>query len=91
MYKNKPEVKLLDKLAEAIGLVRGFLKTHGFNLEDIIEKTGFDKNRSIADAKEAINENDETRKRFEIMARESRLCAYIQDLQYGKSADYASA
>jgi type I restriction enzyme R subunit len=51
-------------------MARGFLETRGFNLEDIIEKTGFDKNRSIADAKEAINENDETRKRFEIMARE---------------------
>ncbi len=67
---TKPEVKLLDKLAETIAMVRDFLKTRGFNLEDIIEKTGFDKNRSIADAKEVINENDETRKRFEIMARE---------------------
>jgi type I restriction enzyme R subunit len=66
----KPEEKLLDKLAEAITMVRVFLKTHGFNLEDIIEQTGFDKNKSIADAKDVINENDETRKRFEIMARE---------------------
>ncbi len=66
----KPDVKLLEELDEAIDMVRGFLKTRDFRLEEIIEKTGFDRNKSIDDAKEAINENDETRKRFEIMARE---------------------
>ncbi len=66
----KPDERLLEELAEAIAMVRDFLKTRNFRLEDIIEKTGFDRNKSIDDAKEAINENDETRKRFEIMARE---------------------
>ena len=34
-----------------------------------MEKTGFERNAAIVSAKEVINENDETRKRFEIMAR----------------------
>ena len=51
-------------------MVRSFLGSKGFRLEDIIEKTGFYRNASILSAKEIINENDETRKRFEIMASE---------------------
>ncbi|MCZ7361433.1 MAG: DUF3387 domain-containing protein [Candidatus Methanoperedens sp.] len=62
--------ELLGSLEEAITIVRGFLETHNFRLENVLEKTGFERNKSIADAKEIINRNDETRKRFEIMARE---------------------
>jgi len=51
-------------------MVVAFLEARDFRLDDIIEKTGFDRNKAIIDAKEAVNENDETRKRFEIMARE---------------------
>ena len=40
------------------------------HLEDIIERKGFARNKAIVEAKEAVNENDESRKRFEIMARE---------------------
>jgi type I restriction enzyme R subunit len=39
-------------------------------LEDILDKTGFERNKAIMDAKEIINENDRSRKKFEIMARE---------------------
>ncbi len=66
----KPDVKLLEELNEAIEMVHYFLKIRDFRLDEINEKTGFDRNKAIDDAKEAINENDETRKRFEIMARE---------------------
>ncbi len=66
----KPEEELLADLVEAIALVRGFLQEQGFRLEDILEKAGFARNRAIIDAKEAVNESDESRKRFEIMARE---------------------
>jgi type I restriction enzyme R subunit len=66
----KPEEDLLEDLAETIGLVRGFLEAKHFRLEDILEKTEFERNKAIMDAKEIINENDRTRKRFEIMARE---------------------
>jgi type I restriction enzyme R subunit len=62
--------ELLGSLEEAIAMVRGLLETHNFRLEYVLEKTGFERNKSIADAKEIINRNDETRKRFEIMARE---------------------
>jgi type I restriction enzyme R subunit len=60
----------LDNLAEAIDMTVAFLGLRNFRLDDITEKTGFARNKAIVDAKEAVNENDETRKRFEIMARE---------------------
>ena len=50
--------------------MRAYLAAHDFRLEDINEETGFERNKAIIDAKEAVNENDETRKRFEIMCRE---------------------
>ena len=65
----RPQEELLDELLEAIDMVRSFLVSKDFRLEDIIEKTGFERNAAIVSAKEIINENDETRKRFEIMAR----------------------
>lgn len=61
---------LLVALDEAIAFVKAFLHERGFRLEDITEKTGFARNAAIAAAKEVVNENDESRKRFEIMARE---------------------
>jgi len=66
----RPSEELLADLAEAIGMVRGFLSEHDFRLEDIREKTGFARNAAIVAAKEVANESDETRKRFEVMARE---------------------
>ncbi len=66
----KPDEELLADLAEAIVFVRTFLKDRGASLDDIIEKTGFDRNAAILAAKEAANENDMTRKRFEVMCRE---------------------
>lgn len=65
-----PSEELLEDLDEAVALVRVFLVERGFRLEDIHEKTGFARNAAIAAAKEAVNDNDETRKRFEVMARE---------------------
>jgi type I restriction enzyme R subunit len=65
----KPEEELLADLAEAFALVRTFLSDRNASLDDIISKMGFERNRAIIDAKEAANENDETRKRFEVMSR----------------------
>lgn len=65
----KPEEELLADLAEAIAFVRTFLTDRGVSLDDIIKKKGFERNAAIAAAKEAANENDETRKRFEVMCR----------------------
>lgn len=41
----------------------------GASLDEIISRTGFARNAAIDAAKEAANENDETRKRFEVMCR----------------------
>jgi type I restriction enzyme R subunit len=64
-----PEEKLLGELAEAIGLVGEVLRNEGYDLENMKSATGFDKIKSLKDAKEAVNKNDETRKSFEIAAR----------------------
>lgn len=66
----RPEEELLADLAEVIKFVRTFLNERGASLDDIIEKTGFSRNAAILAAKEAANENDETRKLFELMCRE---------------------
>jgi len=67
---TRPEEELLAELGEAIALARRFLEDHGASLTDIIERSGFARNAAILAAKEAANENDETRKRFEVMCRE---------------------
>lgn len=66
----KPNEELLESLDESISFVAEFLRKHDFELNRIITETGFAKNAAIAQAKEIINQNDETRKRFEVMARE---------------------
>jgi type I restriction enzyme R subunit len=66
----RPNEELLVEMAEAIDLVSGNLGEHDFKLSYITEKTGFARNAAIIAAKEAINDNDQTRKRFEIQARE---------------------
>ncbi|WP_027186141.1 type I restriction endonuclease subunit R [Desulfovibrio inopinatus] len=66
----KPEEELLADLSEAIAFVRAFLAQSGASLDDIITQTGFKRNAAILAAKEAANENDQTRKRFEVMCRE---------------------
>lgn len=66
----RPPEELLADLEEAIEAAEGFLSAREFRLLDILEKVGFDRNKAIIDAKEAVNENDESRKRFQIMARE---------------------
>lgn len=66
----RPESELLDDLKEIIEAVRHHLEIQGFRLDDLLEKKGFERNKTIDDAKEAINENDYSRKRFEIIARD---------------------
>lgn len=66
----RPNEELLAEMAEAIDLVSSNLGEHDFKLSYITEKTGFARNAAIIAAKEAINDNDQTRKRFEIQARE---------------------
>ena len=65
----RPDAELLADLNEAIGLVRTFLAERGATLEAIVQGSGFAKNAAIQAAKEAANENDLTRKRFEVLCR----------------------
>ena len=65
----KPEEELLADLSESIALLRSFLGERNASLDDIETRTGFERNAAILAAKEAANENDETRKRFEVMCR----------------------
>ena len=86
----KPHEELLDELAEAIEAVRAFLATQGLRLEEIVEKHGFERNAAIAAAKDVVNENDETRKRFEIMARvvfrTFRACLTVKEVHVHRNA-----
>ena len=65
-----PDEELLKSLDEAVNLAKDFLAERGSVLNDVISKTGFERNAAIRKAKEAANENDKTRKRFEVMCRE---------------------
>ncbi len=66
----RPEEDLINDLVEAIEMVRSFLEERGCRLAEVIELTGFDRIAAITAAKEVINQSEETRKRFEILARE---------------------
>ena len=66
----EPGEKLLADLAEAIAMARSFLDEGGAPLDDVLRKEGFERNAAIVACKEAANENDETRKRFEVICRE---------------------
>lgn len=50
--------------------MRGFLDERDASLDAVISQTGFARNAAIVACKEAANENDESRKRFEVMCRE---------------------
>ena len=80
----RPDDELLADLHEAINLVRVFLSERNTSLDAIIEQTGFGRNAAIVAAKEAVNENDETRKRFEVMCRavfsKFKACLTIKDV-----------
>ncbi|MCX6162167.1 MAG: type I restriction endonuclease subunit R [Ignavibacteriae bacterium] len=66
----KPEEDLIAELNETIEETIKFLKERNFTLDKIIGAKGFEKNAAIIEAKEAINKSEETRKKYEIMARE---------------------
>lgn len=89
----KPDEKLLAELKEAIGLVRMYLKLQGASLVNVMNKAGFDKIAAINQAKDVINQNDETRKMFGIMAREVfkkfKACLNIKEVNQF-SAAYAA-
>ena len=88
---TRPGEELLADLSEAVVFVRSFLEERGASLDEIKEKAGFARNAAIVAAKEAANENDETRKRFEVMCREVfkkfKACLNVQGVNAHR-ADY---
>ena len=85
----RPDEELLADLDEAIALVRAFLDDRDAALDDVIQKTGFERNAAIVACKEAANENDESRKRFEVMCREVfkkfKACINVQGVNAHRS------
>jgi len=66
----QPRQEMLKALAEAIQRVRSFLDERGAPLDAVLDQDGFPRNAAIVACKEAANENDETRKRFELLCRD---------------------
>ena len=71
---TKTKEELLEELKQTIDLVSDFLSERKAPLDAIIKASGFERNKAIVAAvavvKNAVNENDETRKKFEVMCRE---------------------
>ena len=67
---TRTKEELLAALKQTIDLVSTFLNESKASLDAIVNSTGFERNKVIVAAKEAVNENDETRKKFEVMCRE---------------------
>jgi type I restriction enzyme R subunit len=67
---TKTKEELIEGLKHVISLVTDFLRERKAPLDAIINSSGFERNKAIVNAKEAVNENDETRKKFEVMCRE---------------------
>lgn len=70
MDPTRAKEELIEDLKQAIDLVSSFLNERKASLGDIVNTDGFERNKAIVTAKEAVNENDETRKKFEVMCRE---------------------
>jgi type I restriction enzyme R subunit len=66
----KPQDALLDLLDEALAIIGHWLAERGVPMAAVLDSTGFARNKAIFDTKESINESDEVRKRFELMARQ---------------------
>jgi len=67
---TRTKEELLEDLKQVIGLAKGFLSERKASLDTIINSSGFERNKAIIASKEAVNENDGTRKKFEVMCRE---------------------
>lgn len=65
-----PIEERVQALLEAIEATEAHLRGLGFNPASLLGATGFTRIKGIADAVEAVYTSDETKRRFEIMARE---------------------
>jgi type I restriction enzyme, R subunit len=65
-----PQSELLKAYAADIQACADYLQTLGYDLQDLLEAEGFDKNQEILQAAEAVSINDNSRARFEVLAQE---------------------
>lgn len=66
----RPSTELIEELNEAIVETENFLSGElDFNLDRIVSTDGFRRLRAIQDGENAIYTNEETKKRFEVLAR----------------------
>lgn len=78
------DTDLLAELTEAITETTDYTAGLGFQIADLIEaKDGFDETVAINKAKEAINQNDKTRKQYELLtnniSKKFKACVNIPD------------
>lgn len=66
----KPIEELVVLLVEAIEGTENHLKAFGFDSNRLIDSKGFDRIEALKDAVDAVYDSDESKRRFEIMARE---------------------
>ncbi|MBO7410533.1 MAG: type I restriction endonuclease subunit R [Ottowia sp.] len=62
--------KLIARIGELLNSIEAFLSDCGFSLGALIAAANFDRLARVKDGADAVSVNDETRKRFGIMARE---------------------
>ena len=77
---TRPKKELLEDLKEAIDLVSTFLTDRKASLDAIVNSTGFERNKAIVVAKEAVNENSSVAKSWE----EQELTFKINSISSGK-------
>lgn len=66
----KPVEELVGLLADAIDTTESYLLDLGFDPDRLVAAKGFDRIEAIKDGVDAVYTSDETKRRFEIMARE---------------------
>jgi type I restriction enzyme, R subunit len=65
-----PQYELLRAYATDIQTCLDYVQSLGYDMHDLIEAEGFDKNQEIKQAAEAISVNDNSRARYEVLAQE---------------------
>ncbi|MEZ4511449.1 MAG: type I restriction endonuclease subunit R [Chloroflexota bacterium] len=65
-----PQSELLKAYIADIQACVDYLQSVGYDLQDLLDAKGFDKNQEILQAAEAVSINDNTRARFEVLAQE---------------------
>ena len=78
----QPQDALLERLDASLAEVEGWMAGRGIPLGAILDSAGFERNKAIVVTKESINENDEVRKRYQLMARDVlarfRACVHVE-------------